>query len=56
MEKRFIVINCEELDDQFECDAYRTIMPQLYTKEEVKELGCISWYDIVSDQHTKGSY
>ena len=36
MEKRFIVIKCEELNDQFECDADRTILPRLFTLEEVK--------------------
>lgn len=38
MEKRFIVINCETLGDQWECDADRKIQPMLYTEEEVKTL------------------
>lgn len=36
MEKRFIVIHCETLRDQFECDADRTILPRLFTLDEVK--------------------
>ena len=36
MEKRFIVIHCETLGDQFECDADRTIIPKLFTLDEVK--------------------
>lgn len=38
MEKRFIVIKCESLGDQWECDADRKIQPTLYTEEEVKTL------------------
>ena len=38
MEKRFIVIKCETLGDQWECDADRKIQPSLYTEEEVKTL------------------
>ena len=38
MEKRFVVIKCETLGDQWECDADRKIQPMLYTEEEVKTL------------------
>ena len=38
MEKRFIVIKCKILEDQYECDADREIQPALYTEEEVKAL------------------
>ena len=38
MEKRFIVIKCKTLEDQYECDADREIQPALYTEEEVKAL------------------
>lgn len=38
MEKRFIVIKCESLGDQWECDADRKIQHMLYTEEEVKAL------------------
>ena len=38
MEKRFIIIDCIELGDQWECDADRKIRPELYNKEEVYEL------------------
>lgn len=37
-EKKFIVVNCKRLDDQWECDANRTIEKQLYTLKEVKDL------------------
>lgn len=38
MLKRFIVIKCETLGDQWECDADRQIQPILYTEDEVKTL------------------
>lgn len=38
MEKRFIVIECKTLGDQWECDADRKIQPVLCTEEEVKSL------------------
>lgn len=37
MEKRFIIIMCEELKDQRGCDANRTVELELFTEEEVKE-------------------
>ena len=36
MKKRFIVIKCEALSDQYECDADRMILPRLFTLDEVK--------------------
>lgn len=36
MEKRFIIINCNALGDQYECDADRQILPRLFTLEEVQ--------------------
>ena len=46
MEKRFIIVECEELGDQWECDADRILDNKLYTLEEVQEKrGATIWYD-----------
>lgn len=46
MEKRFIIIRCEVLSDQFECDADRTIIPKLFTLDEVKKYTAEKFYYI----------
>ena len=50
MERRFIVIFCEQLKDPYECDADRRIAPMLYSQSEVKKLqkSLIEVYEIVN--------
>ena len=55
MEKRFIVIKCTELGDQWECDANREIQPVLYTEKEIKTLIRKKYYDAIEVYEIKGT-
>ena len=35
-EKKFIIVKCEELNDQYECDANREIDTNFYSQEQIE--------------------
>ena len=55
MEKRFIVIVCSELGDQYECDANREIQPELYTAKEIQKLIRKGYFDAIEVYEIKGT-
>lgn len=54
-EKKFIVVVCEELDDQYECDAYRTIYTNFYGQKQIQMLLESKVYRIPYDYESYGS-
>ena len=55
MEKRFIVIECHELGDQYECDANREIQSELYTAKEIQKLTRKGYFDLIEVYEIQGT-
>lgn len=52
--RKFIVIKCNILGDQWECDANRKLLEQVYTEEEVKNITKIVGYEIAASGYCNG--
>jgi hypothetical protein len=46
MEKPCIIVKCEELEDQFECDAYRTPVKYLKSTKELESQNFDFMYEV----------